>query len=129
MKIDLKKATATVQGLYYLVTGVWGIVALESFQNLTGPKMDLWLVRVVAALVLVIGMVLIISAMRNRLFIEIVLLGAGSALALALVETPYALIGRISPIYFADAVLELFFVAGWILGSKRDVKVSQTSKW
>jgi hypothetical protein len=33
---------ALVQGVYFLLTGVWPIVHLPSFLAVTGPKTDLW---------------------------------------------------------------------------------------
>ena len=38
------------QGLYYLITGVWPFLSMASFQAITGPKVDGWLVKMVGAL-------------------------------------------------------------------------------
>lgn len=46
---------AGVQGIYFLLTGLWPLVSIESFQWVTGPKTDLWLVYCVGCLVAVIG--------------------------------------------------------------------------
>src|SRR5437879_6174180 len=32
------------QGLYFLLTGLWQLLSISSFQAVTGPKHDLWLV-------------------------------------------------------------------------------------
>ena len=37
--------------LVYLATGLWPLFNIESFQQVTGPKTDLWLVRTVGVLV------------------------------------------------------------------------------
>jgi hypothetical protein len=37
-------AVALVQGAFYVATGVWALVDLDSFMAVTGPKTDLWLV-------------------------------------------------------------------------------------
>jgi hypothetical protein len=42
---------AARQGVYYLLTGVWPLPSIGSFQRVTGPKTDLWLVRTVGVLV------------------------------------------------------------------------------
>jgi len=36
-----------LQGLYWLVTGLWGLIDVHSFMKVTGPKTDIWLVKTV----------------------------------------------------------------------------------
>jgi hypothetical protein len=110
---------AVTQGVFYVATGVWPLIHIDSFQAVTGPKVDLWLVRTVGVLVGVIGLVLITAARRRRIGPEIALLAIGSALGLAAIDTVYALSGVISPVYLADAVVELALVATWMLGRRR----------
>jgi hypothetical protein len=104
-----------LQGVYYLLTGIWSFVGIRSFQLVTGPKTDLWLVKTVGVLVTVIGGVLIFAARRPRLVPEIPLLGIGSALGLTAIDVIYVARGRISPVYLLDALLELFLAAGLLL--------------
>ena len=47
----LAPALALAQGAYYLLTGVWPLVSIGTFQRLTGPKADRWLVKTVGVLV------------------------------------------------------------------------------
>jgi hypothetical protein len=70
-------------------------------------------------LVIVIGGVLLTAARGKYFGLEITVLASGSALGLAGIDTIYALSRTISPIYLADAVVELGFVAGWMLGRRR----------
>jgi hypothetical protein len=107
---------ALIQGVFYLMTGLWPIIDIESFQQVTGPKTDLWLVRTVGALIAVIGVVLISAARRRRYTDEIVILAVGCALALAAIDLVYALSGRISAIYLADAAAEIALAALWGIG-------------
>jgi len=110
---------ALIQGLFYLLTGLWPLVDIVSFQIVTGPKVDLWLVKTVGVLVTVIGAVLL-SAWRSRRFSpEVVLLAVGSALGLAGIDLVYALSGTISAVYLADAVAEVALAALWVIGSRR----------
>jgi hypothetical protein len=104
---------ALVQGLLYLATGLWPLADIASFQLVTGPKTDLWLVRTVAVLVVVIGTVLLLALRSRRLTDEIILLAAGSALGLAGIDLIYALSGRISPVYLADAAVEMGLAVLW----------------
>jgi hypothetical protein len=110
---------ALLQGVFYLATGVWPLLDIVSFQIVTGPKTDLWLVRTVGVLVAVIGIVLLSAARRRRFTEETILLAAGSAVGLAAIDLVYALSGRISAVYLADAVVELGLAALWIFAWRR----------
>ena len=70
------------QGVYYVVSGAWPLVHIDSFQKVTGRKTDLWLVHTVGLQVLI--------------------------------ELVYVLKRVISPIYLADAVVELGFIGWWV---------------
>jgi hypothetical protein len=105
---------ARVQALFYIVTGVWPFLSMRSFEAVTGPKVDRWLVKTVGALVAVIGGALALASRRRQLAPEIVLAAAGSAAALAAIDTVYVAKRRISPVYLLDAVAELALVAGWV---------------
>ena len=111
------------QGLYYGATGLWALVSLGSFQRVTGPKVDTWLVKTVGALVTIIGGVLLLGAARHRLTAEMASLATGSALALAAVDTFYATTGRISKIYLLDALAEVAAIAALAAAAARDRQV------
>src|SRR5262245_26510628 len=80
--VSLARGVAGLQALYYLATGLWPLVHMDSFLAVTGPKTDLWLVRTVGALIAVIGASLAVSVAR-RLTPEAMVLAIASALALA----------------------------------------------
>src|SRR5204863_1873170 len=104
---------ALVQGLYYVPTAVWPLVSMSSFEAVTGPKVDHWLVNTVAVLLLVIGGVFLFSAWRGRVPPETFLLAVGSAVALTAIDVVYVSLGRISPVYLLDAGPELVLIAAW----------------
>ena len=110
---------AVIQGVFYVATGVWPLIDIISFQVVTGPKTDLWLVRTVGVLVTVIGLVLLAAARTRRVTDEIVMLGAFSALGLAGIDLIYALSGRISAVYLADAVVEIGLAVLWAVARQR----------
>ncbi|HEX6433808.1 MAG TPA: hypothetical protein VFZ87_06185 [Gemmatimonadales bacterium] len=110
---------ALIQGVFYVLTGVWPLIDIVSFQVVTGPKVDLWLVRTVGVLVTVIGVVLLSASRSRRITREILLLAVGSALGLAAIDLVYALSGRISAIYLADAAAEIALAGLWLVGSRR----------
>ena len=101
------------QGVYYFLGGAWPLLSVTTFQSVTGPKTDVWLVKTVSLLLLVIGITLIVAGIRWRVTLEIFLLAVGSAAALAAIELVYVLAGRISPVYLLDLVVELIFISWW----------------
>jgi energy-converting hydrogenase Eha subunit E len=113
---------ALAQGVIYVVSGVWPIVHLPSFETVTGPKVDGWLVKTVGAMIATVGVVLLSAAKRDRVTPEIAALGAGCAASLAAIDVVYVTRGRISPIYLADAVMEAGIIAGWAMSRKRRAK-------
>lgn len=115
-------ALAAIQGAFYAATGIWGLVDLDSFQFVTGPKNDLWLVRTVSVLVLAIGGVLMVAAARLHVAFELILLAMGSALGLAIIDIVYATADAIRDVYLLDAAVEIGFTLawGWALWRHRD---------
>src|SRR3954463_3188799 len=102
-----------VQGGYFAITGLWPIVHLKSFELVTGPKTDHWLVQTFGALILVIGVIFCISATSPQDRAGLPPLAVGCAVALAICDTIFVMNHVISAIYLADAVLELLLAAGW----------------
>jgi hypothetical protein len=107
-----------VQGVYFLLTGIWPLVSAETFQKVTGPKFDFWLVRTVGILVGVVGGVLTWAGIRQRVSPELALLAAGSAAGLGAIDIVYVARKRISPVYLLDAAVEAVLIALWAVGWK-----------
>src|SRR5687768_11374561 len=80
---------AFVQGVYFLVTGVWPLAHMRSFLAVTGPKVDLWLVKTVGVIVGVIGLVLLAAAWSGRVTPEVAGIAVGSAAGLGTVDVVY----------------------------------------
>jgi hypothetical protein len=108
-----------IQGSVYVISGLWPVVHLRSFEKVTGPKVDGWLVKTVGGLLAVIGASLIAGGVMQRPGRALRWLGLGSAGVLALVDVVYARRGRISKIYFADAALQGMLGAAWIATRRR----------
>jgi uncharacterized membrane protein YhfC len=106
---------ALIQGIYFLITGIWPLLHIDSFQKITGPKTDLWLVKTVGALVTVVGAVLSLAAWQQRVSPLIRLLAIGNALALGAIDVIYVARRRIRPVYLLDALLEAAFIVAWLL--------------
>jgi hypothetical protein len=103
----MKRLLPFIQGWYYLITGIWPMVHMASFMAVTGPKIDVWLVKMVALLSISIG-ISILAARRDN-YNSFVLNGT-AAFSYFAIDTWYALTGRISPVYLGDAVVELAFL-------------------
>lgn len=108
------------QGAYYVATGVWPLLDRKSFEAVTGPKVDFWLVRTVGSLSAVAGAAMLVSSARKQQpAADTAVLALGTAGALAAVDTVYSTRGRISKIYLLDAVAELGLVAMWLSAMTR----------
>lgn len=101
------------QGIYYFLTGVWPFLSMKSFLAVTGPKWDLWLVKIVGGLVGAIGLGLILAGWRRRVTPEIQTIAVGSAAFLAVADSVFVARKRIPPIYLADAAAEAALIAAW----------------
>jgi len=111
----LWRYVAFAQAAYYLVTGIWPLVSIGTFQKVTGPKTDLWLVKTVGVIVAVIGGVIGSAALRQNKSAEIPMLAIGSAVGLIGIDVIYVAKRRIAPIYLLDALGELVLIGGWLL--------------
>ncbi len=105
------------QGIYWALTGLWPLVHMPSFIWVTGPKNDLWLVRTVGVLILVVGAVLVKAGLARRVTPEIIWLGVGGAAGLMFIDVYYVWQDVIWPIYLLDAVGELLLIGGWVWAS------------
>ncbi len=112
-------SVATVQGLFYLATGVWPLIDIESFMAVTGQKTDVWLVYTVGVLVAAIGIVLLMSARSGRITPEVASLAILSAAGLTAIDVIFVVRGVILPIYLTDAVVELLLIGWWLFSQRR----------
>jgi hypothetical protein len=113
-----------LQGLYYLATGVWPLVSIETFQMVTGVKTDNqptgreadhWLVMTVGALVTAVALTLLLAACRRRNPPEVALLAVASAAGLTAIDVIYVMREVILPIYLVDAGAEVVLILAWFV--------------
>ena len=107
------RLVALAQGLYYLVSGIWPLVSIRTFELVTGPKLDRWLVKTVGALAAAIGAVLFVRSVTGGRSAPDPVLGIATAAAFAAVDVNYVARRRISPVYLADAAAQVALIAGW----------------
>jgi hypothetical protein len=111
--MDRRRALAMGHGIYWIISGTWPILHIRSFEAVTGPKVDRWLVKAVAALITVIGAGLVQGARSDRVTPELETVAVGSALGLTAVDIVYVSKRRISPIYLLDAVAHTALAIAW----------------
>ncbi|WP_343561476.1 hypothetical protein [Sphingobacterium sp.] len=95
-----------IQGLYYLITGLWPIIHIDSFMMLTGEKIDLWLVKMVGLLSISVAIGLLFGGNKPAK----ILLGIPAALAFMSIDIYYNITDTISRIYLLDAFLQFIIV-------------------
>jgi hypothetical protein len=106
------------QSVYYVVTGIWPWLSMATFEAVTGPKTDDWLVRTVGALVIAIGLALGMAAREGARSAAILTLSAASAAAFIAVDVGFVLAGTIRPIYLGDALVEAAILLGVAVASR-----------
>jgi hypothetical protein len=96
------------QGYYYVATGIWPVVDIHSFLQVTGYKTDIWLVKMVGLLTLSIG----ITILAGTRFVQqlIIILAVSSAASYLFIDVYYYFAGVIPKVYLADAAIELVII-------------------
>lgn len=110
----LQKVALAV-GLYDLLVGLFPLMAMDLFINVTGLNHHLDVVRMIATAWALLGAALILFQ-RSRTIVPV--LGVMSLIAgscLALTEIGLVISGRVSPIFLVQAAMELTIGATWII--------------
>ncbi len=109
------------QGAYYFVSGAWPLIAPHSFQVVTGPKLEFWLVETIGLLLTVVGAVLFLAGRAGRVTREIAFLGIGLAAALGSIDIWCVLEPHTTRAYWIDAAVQLGLLGTWVvLLARRD---------
>lgn len=109
------------QGVFYMISGLWPWVSRRSFESVTGPKRDWWLVQTVGLLVSVIGGTLLMAGIHKRVTPEVKAVAIGGAASLATVDLIFTAQKRISPVYLLDAAAEIGLISLWFIARKNAV--------
>jgi hypothetical protein len=110
---------ARIHALYYTATGIWPLLDIHSFERITGPKVERWLVKTVGALVTAVGASLALAARNDPARAETVVLATGSAAALGTIDAIYVAKRRISPVYLLDALAQAALLVAWVRSRRR----------
>jgi|SRR5690606_3303416 len=95
-----KRLTKKIQAGYFIITGAWPIVHIDSFMAVTGFKTDIWLVHMVGLLAISIGTCMIFE--QRSLLLPIC-----TSASFALIDLLYVMEGTISPVYLGDLAVQL----------------------
>jgi hypothetical protein len=110
---DASRVLATTQGWFYVVSGLWPLLHMRSFEFVFGPKKDRWLVQTVAGLLVANGWTQVHAGTTGEGLAQAAQIGTGTALTLGAIDIRYAVPGRISRTYLLDAVVEAGWLAAW----------------
>ncbi|MER7519110.1 hypothetical protein [Streptomyces sp. NPDC126499] len=105
---------ARAQGGFHVLSGVWPLVNRRSFEAITGPKADVWLLQTVSGLLVVIGWAQTRGAGTDAGDALARRLGIGTAATLLVVDVSYAVPGRIRRIYLLDAAFQALWLTAWL---------------
>lgn len=104
---------AGLHAAYLIVTGVWPLVHRRSFEAVTGPKPELWLVRTIGGLAAACGVTLGAAVVRNRRPPEVQVLAFAEAAAFAAADL-YAAATR-SRVYLGDVAFQAACLPAWLV--------------
>lgn len=110
---------ALAQGGFYVFTGIWPILHIRSFEAVTGPKADKWLVKTVGGMITALGGVLFATGLRRGPSDDLVAATVATASVLTAVDVVYVARRRIRPVYLLDAVAETALIVAWLLVARK----------
>jgi hypothetical protein len=120
-----------IQGWYYLIIGLWVAVGLSMFQSQTLPEVGLsqmWLVRLVGALVGIAGVGLIRMSRMGTSTLTAYSIGIGIALFLFVVEVVAMMNSLLPPTFMLDTAMELGFLVWWAFADIANVVLARRSQ-
>lgn len=110
------KTIILAQGIYYLLTALWAIIHIKSFEKVTGPKNDHWLVYTVAAMIVCSSLVFLSASVGPfQISKEVLILSFSNAIALAFIDIVFSLKNVIRKVYLIDAAAEISLVIVLVL--------------
>lgn len=117
MGIDLQRLRdpqllGVAHGVTNILGGAWPLASMRTFEWIFGRKVDHWLVRTVACLLVANGTTQVLAAragdVRAARWV-----GIGTATSLGLIDAVYVPRGRIRWTYGVDGIVEAGWVALW----------------
>jgi hypothetical protein len=88
------------------------VIHLRSFEAVSGPKRDKWLVKTVGLMIASVGATLLVGA-RSPLQPAVITAGTTAPALLAAIDLVYTGKKVIPKVYLLDALVELALIAAW----------------
>jgi hypothetical protein len=108
------RSVASLQGAYYLCTGLWPVLSRRSFEAVSGRKQDYWLVQTVGLLTTSLAAGLLHGIRGGREHSPDMQTAAlAAAFSFGAVDLVHGLRGRISFVYVLDALVQAELVRRW----------------
>lgn len=104
-----------IQGIYTLLTALWGLLDIESFMDVSGPKTDVWLVKTVSVLLVPFSIFLLLCNFYKMPAVPVMVLAALTAAGLASIDFYYTANHTIRWVYAVDGVIESIFLLVWLI--------------
>jgi Na+/melibiose symporter-like transporter len=104
-----------VQGVYYVILGLWPWLHPESYLWAAGSDLDIGLLQTLGLTLAVIGVSLAVAAARREESWAIHCLALGSIAALLFSNILFLFRDRFAVLYVLDAVLQVILGALWFL--------------
>jgi hypothetical protein len=118
------------QGIYIFVTAIWGILDIQSFMAITGPKTDVWLVRTVSFLLIPYSFLCFyLYHNPQKLSYLAILCMFTMGLGLLSIDLYYYEQGVIRGVYLIDAFFQVIFLMIWFCLSCQLSKKKSSYKW
>lgn len=114
-RINLFNSVLCVHVFYMLLTAIWSLVNIDGFMVVTGPKTDIWLVKTVAVLLIVISMCMLLYLRTGGSELPVIFLGGVTALGFTVIDFYYSAHKVISPVYAYDGIIQVIFLGLWVL--------------
>ncbi len=104
------------QGLYYFITALWPFLSIASFEKVTGPKKERWLVYTVAGLLICSSVLFLFTGMNERNPpIESFIIAFSNCLILFFIDIIFVSKKTIPKIYLLDAFAEFLILILYLL--------------
>lgn len=115
-----------VQGVTNIVGGAWPLASMRTFEWIFGRKVDHWLVRTVACLLVANGTAQVL-AVRSGDVRAARRVGIGTAASLGIIDAVYVPRGRIRWTYGVDGIVEGAWIALWA-AARMPAEVTRSSE-
>lgn len=99
-----------LQGVYYLISGLWPVVGIDSYMRFTGPKADVWLVKFIGLLIVANAFIFLNASWQKRYDKSVIQLSVLNMLVFAGVDFFYVFRGVIGRVYLLDAFIEILLL-------------------